>query len=199
MFVLLVGLCACSSTEKVENTGSDVITNDTEIGNSSAITMPDLNSEPVAELEVVEGVSEAEPAENVVTGEVQFGNPWTNYDTVAEAEEVAGFEFKSIRDAEINSTSVMKTDEIQLIQGTFYDGENEISVRKSTQLGDNSGVYGEFVVEEIDRDGTSITLKGEGDKFFLAYWDKDGYSYSILCGTAVSKEILDTYINVVFE
>jgi hypothetical protein len=116
-----------------------------------------------------------------------------------EAEEVAGFEFKSIREAEINSTDVMKTDDIQLIQATFYDGENEISIRKSTQLGDNSGVYGDFVVEEIDRDDTVITLKGESDKYFLAHWDKNGYSYSILCSTAVSKEILDTYINVVFE
>ena len=127
-------------------------------------------------------------------------NSWTECNTIEEAEALVGFNFDSIKSAEINTISAMVSDDMHIIQATFFDGDNEITIRKSNAFGDVSGdfrVYENVVTEE--RDGVNITYSGNGETFGLVIWEKDNYSYSISCEKEISKDILDTFVKVIFN
>ena len=58
--------------------------------------------------------------------------------------------------------------------------EESLTFRKSQENGDNSGDYSLYdVTLQIDINGSTVTLKGDGTRYFLAVWQADGYSYSL--------------------
>ena len=61
---------------------------------------------------------------------MQIANPWSDCTTIEEAEDIAGFNFDSVKSAEVNSISVMKGIDYNIIQIAFYDGENKVTIRK---------------------------------------------------------------------
>lgn len=131
---------------------------------------------------------------------VQMSNPWQECETIEAAETLTGFPFDSIKSAEINSISTMITDTTKIIQAVFFDGENEITIRKVNDLGDYSGDYNIYENEEVVlKDDIDIIYKGNGNTYSLVIWEKDAYSYSISCCEPVEKEILESYVNVIFE
>lgn len=131
---------------------------------------------------------------------MQIGNPWQDCKDIKEAEKNAGFSFDSIKSAEINSVRCMLSEEFNLIEARFFDGDNEIIIRKSNSNEDNSGNYNDFYKNEIlKKNDVDILLKGNDDKFSVASWMKNGYAYSIQSSDEIEKEILQSYIDVVFE
>lgn len=45
-----------------------------------------------------------------------------------------------------------------------------------------------------DLNGTSVTMKGNGDSVNLATWSKDGYSYSISVSPGISEDEMEEMI-----
>lgn len=82
--------------------------------------------------------------------------------------------------------------ELAQVEYLGEDGES-ILYRKSRGEGDNSGDYNSYanvVTEEVE--GIEVTLKGDGEKYTLALWQKDGYSVSFNSSEGMAREeILD--------
>ena len=101
------------------------------------------------------GCGAQSPAETVpestaadLAGSMTFiGNPWQYFDTLAEAEAAAGFACgvpEGIADdCRATAFGVMTSGDAPLLEVTYLDGAQEITLRKSRGEGqDISGVYG---------------------------------------------------------
>jgi len=134
-------------------------------------------------------------------GNMQIANPWSDCKTIAEAEEIAGFPFESIKGAEINGVRVMQGENFNIIEAFFYDGENKITIRKGNTTEDISGDYTAYAVRVMVH-AVEVGLEYSGSKegmCSLVTWQKDGYSYSIRAAEETKKEYMESYVNVVFE
>lgn len=68
--------------------------------------------------------------------------------------------------------------------------EESLTFRKSQENGDNSGDYSLYdVTLQIDINGSTVTLKGDGTRYFLAVWQADGYSYSLSSHKGMTEEM----------
>ncbi len=131
---------------------------------------------------------------------VQIVNPWSYNLTIEEAEEKVGFNFDTIKSVEINSISIMIGMEYNLIQGIFFDGDNEIIIRKGNTEGNISGDYNIYKQEEvINMNNVCVTLKGNEGLYSLAEWTVNGYSYSISCNQGVEYNTILSYLDVLIE
>lgn len=106
-------------------------------------------------------------------------SPFIPCATMAEAEDLAGFGLTAPKGADIVEgwDSYM----IQLI----YGEENEtMRIRKAAGEGDISGDYTNYdQVKTVN----GVTIKGAGDVFSLAVWEKDGYAYSVSVAAGLSQ------------
>ena len=214
---LALSLCACGDT-----TNTPVDTDINKISPDTTVTEPvnpDVDGK-VESGELIENKTEdgfsgtsgtfdditEDTTSDESTGGRGFGgglaivNPWTDCKTIEEAEGIVGFTFDSIKSAEINTISAMLSEGMNIIQVTFFDGDNEITIRKSNAIGDISGDYRTYanVVKET-RDDAEMIYSGNGDTYGLVTWVRDNFSYSINCQNEISRDILDSYVNVVFE
>ena len=65
---------------------------------------------------------------------------------------------------------------------TYLDGEDNrvLTVRKGTGEEDISGDYNEYPQEDVtELEGLSVTVRGDGERIFLALWQEGGYSYAV--------------------
>ena len=122
-------------------------------------------------------------------GQMQLGNPWKSYDTLADAETACGLTFPIPENVpagyEVVSFRVMNS---SLLEVTYQNGEAEITVRM--QAGDDadiSGVYENFAdTETFDQNGAVITRKlAESCHVYLI--QKSGYTFSI-CATGIATD-----------
>lgn len=136
---------------------------------------------------------------NASNPDVQPPSPFTDHETLAEAEQEAGFDFTVPNSIEGFNECVYRSDkEDGMIEVIFQNGNEEIRFRKATGDGDVSGNYTEFSKKEsVDVDGANVTMKGEDGKVNLATWSMDGYAYSIDCTNAVDKATMTDYVRVV--
>ncbi|MCI7524205.1 MAG: hypothetical protein MSA81_12845 [Roseburia hominis] len=71
-----------------------------------------------------------------------------------------------------------------------YEGENQtVTYRKAPGEEDISGDYNVYdTVTETVAGETAVTLKGDGDRYVLALWTADGYSYALSLENPVTEE-----------
>ena len=122
-------------------------------------------------------------------GQLQLGNPWKSYDTLADAETACGLTFSMPGNVpagyEVVSYRVMNG---SLLEVTYQNGEAEITVRM--QAGDDadiSGVYENFTdAETFDQNGAVITRKQAVNcRVYLI--QTNGYTFSI-CATGSASD-----------
>ena len=139
--------------------------------------MKKLSAFPVLFLFLMILVACAAPAEE----SVMIGNPWTDYDTLKQAETAVGFSLDIPQeiDGEYRAEAfrVMNNELLEVI---YHNGTTEVTVRKiKGEDQDISGVYLEFdAVTEEEHDGMPVTVMRSGD-ICLMLFSPDGYSYSI--------------------
>ena len=116
------------------------------------------------------------------------------HNSVDELSKTVGFEVCEIRTLpfiaeEITYTSFMN----QLAEIEYSNQDHTLVFRMAVGSEDISGDY--TVYTNITRcivDNRSVTIKGEDDKYNLAIWESDGFSYSIQSIGGVSeKEMLE--------
>ena len=129
-------------------------------------------------------------------GQMQIGNPWKTYASLADAENASGLTFpipENIPESyEATTYQVMNS---SLLEVTYKNDESEITVRM--QAGndlDISGVYETFrQIETTEQNGASVTRK-QAEDCLVYLIHRDGYSYSIyatsLTADDVCREIL---------
>lgn len=122
-------------------------------------------------------------------GNVQLANPFTDHETLADAEEAAGFTL-TLPDpmpdwVEQTVYRSMGTDMLEVIG---EGAENQLRIRKGpASEGSISGVSQSFdVTTDTNINGIDVTICGTEEKSYLAEWQADGYAYSLYAENGLS-------------
>lgn len=117
--------------------------------------------------------------------QTQVADPITEYESLSELEAAFGGTVANFGD---NNTEGYEMSNFRLIDGEeqvaeviYTKGENEISVRTgNTETGDISGVYlADPQYQDYESNGCAVKYAMVEADTYVAYWVKDGYSYSI--------------------
>lgn len=131
--------------------------------------------------------------------QVQVVPDIVEYNSVNELSNAVGFTVQEINNLPFDvekKTYIAYSKELAEI---IYAGQDSmVTFRESQGDKDISGDYYAYdTVNEISVGNTLVTIKGNADKFNLAVWEKDGFSWSLQISVGVSeKEILDMVKNV---
>ena len=113
----------------------------------------------------------------------QIPNPFVDCDTLAQAEQLAGFSLTLPADIKAHGISVLPGDMIQVLC------EHGLSIRKALGDEDISDDYNTYPqVETVAVQGHAVTLKDEGDQVTVAVWTADGYTYAVHSETGLSRD-----------
>ena len=120
-----------------------------------------------------------------------MANPWTEYSSMEEAEQAAGFDFElpdSLGGYEFDTARVMNK---EMIQADFADGDSTLTLRKGITQGDISGDYNTYKNRYRGTIGdVTVHIRANWEEFSTAIWEKDGYKYSCSFSTAVPKKTM---------
>lgn len=112
----------------------------------------------------------------------QIPNPFVDCDTMAQAEDLAGFSLTLPVNVKTDGISVLSGNMIQVLC------EDGLSIRKALGTEDISGDYTSYPqVETVTVEGNAVTLKGTGDQITVAVWTADGYTYAVRSETGMSR------------
>ncbi len=127
-----------------------------------------------------------------ITEEVANANPWIEYDTIEEIEELAGFEMdypEEFAGHTAEDIIFYYCDPLKEIQ-ISYDDTGADYIRKADDDGDISGDYQEYpFVAEVEIDGKTVTFKGASkDVISLANWREDKFAFCVRAEAGISSE-----------
>ena len=180
--MMVLSITACAGKAEPKNTGMETT--------AQEITTEEKTQETV----------EAESGENM-ENMLGMPNPFTDHDSLKEAEEDAGFEIQ-IPD-EIRGTKAVSFRNLgtKMLEVIYYDGDTEVArVRKGIGEDDISGDYNEYELDEtVDTAGTQVTLKGSADGYALAVWNEDGYAYAVSVTKEISKDEMLKLVEEIVE
>lgn len=121
------------------------------------------------------------PAETTPpAGNTQIANPWSNYDTLAEAEAAVGFALEIPETVGSYQADAFRVMSGKLLEIIYYSGDAKATVRKiEGEDQDISGVYNTYEsVTESERGGGKVVEKTNGTEV-LTLISADGYSWAI--------------------
>lgn len=140
----------------------------------------------------------------------QLPDPFTEYDSMDEAEDATGFPLtvpETMNDYSKHTIRAMvgKDNMIEVIYCNDSEDdeatkENEIRIRKAVGNEDISGDYTDYTESSTVTVGNLlVSTKGENGKIRLATWSNGDYTYSIgfYFGTGISSEDLNGFIDSV--
>lgn len=131
--------------------------------------------------------------EEPVSDNAQIPNPWTDYETAADAAAAAGFDLtapEEISGCSEKTWHVMKGEDGDVIFEVTYgsDEARAAYVRKAPGADDISGDYNDYAeTETLDVTGRSVTMKGNDGLVHLALWTDGGYSYALNVTAGLSQ------------
>lgn len=121
-------------------------------------------------------------------------NPFVDCASMEEAAQIAGFEMTVPESAGSMPLSLIRAVEGNMIQAFYYseEGGPEILIRKSTDRGDISGDYNEYEKTwELTAGSMTehvLTVKGDGEKIYVATWFDETYGYAITSTEGLTDE-----------
>lgn len=112
-----------------------------------------------------------------------------DHSTVGELSEAVGFTVKEIQDISFDVEAVRYTSFwCELAEIEYADKNNTVVFRMAPRNEDVSGDYSEYASIENRRiNDYDVTIKGNDDKYSLAVWKHDGFSYSISITNGISE------------
>ena len=128
---------------------------------------------------------------STVLGEnTQIPNPWQDFASLEEAVKAVGFDFvapDTLTGCDKVAYQVIPDD--QIIEVLYLNGEErQVSVRKAVSSENISGVYTQFdQVEQVEVDGRSVTMSGDGETVSLATWTDGDYSFSVYADNGLAQ------------
>lgn len=130
---------------------------------------------------------------------VTIANPFTDYETLADAIAAAGFDITvpdHIDGYGEQFYRVMDADGETMIELIYANGdEHEVRIRKAPGSDDISGDYNDYTQEQTLTVGKlEVTAKGNNDTFNLATWTCDGYTYSVYVSSGMTGDALAALI-----
>ena len=172
-----------------------------EIAGEAAAQAPEEDADEVYDAASAEG-EEADMESGMLYESAQLANPFTDTDTLEEAQEIAGFDMKVPAAVSPYTAISYRAIEGEMLEIIFCDkeGEEGYRIRKAAGEADISGDYNEYAKEKTIRlsDGTKVILRGDKeDAWSVAVWtvdagdEKSAYSFAICSEEKLfqSKEI----------
>lgn len=137
-------------------------------------------------------ITAEEAAEETPAETAQIANPWVDCETLAEAEELAGFDFHLPTAAEGFSRAEIRVIPGQIIQVVYRMGNMQVCLRKAVGTEDCSGDYNTYQNEYTRAVGNMmVTCKGNAGRYQLATGTSNGYSYSVSSTMGISRPMID--------
>ena len=161
---------------------------DTKVENSAGTTEAEDSFLPADELGAAANADMA--AEEI--GEMDsIANPFISCETLEDAEKLAGFSFIIPKGVGAYTTQEIYAIENEMIEVLYLDEDDKegYRIRKGAGVESISGDYNVYEnVIVVQKDGRSVTLKGNGDTISLAEWAEGDYAYSVNVDQAVFTE-----------
>ena len=139
------------------------------------------------------------PAETTPpAGNTQIANPWSNYDTLAEAEAAVGFALEIPETVGSYQADAFRVMSGQLLEITYHSGESKVTLRKiAGEDQDISGVYNTYeTVTMSDRDGASVKEMTDGTEV-LTLVSASGYSWSLFAPNGYEDGAAESFIDAI--
>ena len=132
----------------------------------------------------------------------QMANPWTDCETLSEAEELAGFTLTAPEHIDGYDAPIYRFMHEKMLEIIYYNGDDEIRIRKaparSSVGNDISGDYTEYrehaAITTADSD---VILDGNDGTISRALWTANDFSYSITASPAISLEAMQHIVESV--
>lgn len=125
-------------------------------------------------------------------------NPFTEYETAAEAAAAVGFSFTAPASL-LNSDAVLYrvSAQDQLLEIVYtLQGIEVARIRMAPGTEDISGDYNEYAsVTTLEVNNLTITCKGNGDSISTALWTDGTYAYALTASKAMAKEDVQTLVS----
>ncbi len=114
-------------------------------------------------------------------GHTETVSRFTEVDSLTELEAAVGLELEELETLPLPVTDTVYTAFGQEMAEIRYCGETETAVlRKAAGEDDPSGDYTQYAEERtLAIGGTSVLLRGDGGRYVLALWQKDGHACSL--------------------
>lgn len=126
---------------------------------------------------------------------VQIPNPLAEYETLADAEAAAGFDFAVPDEIDGNSpTSYIVINGSGILEVVY--GDNAVSLRKAEGSEDISGDFNTY--SDIINAGVgdvSVTMREKDGNVFSAIWTDGGFTYSLYAADGISENTATTAIS----
>lgn len=126
-------------------------------------------------------------------------NPFTDFDTLAEAEKQTGF-YITLPDAIGSSNNkIYRAMNDEMLEVIYINGEDETGrIRKARGSEDISGDYNEYAeTETVSVGGIDVLLKGDAGLVKLAVWTNDGYAYSVSSEAGMTADEMMALVSAV--
>ena len=130
---------------------------------------------------------------------VGMANPFSDFDTLQQAEESAGFSMNLPEKIGEYTISIYRTQPGKMLEVLYVRENQKIRVRKTQTEEDISGYYGEAESKDIPMQDIVIHAVLQQDQVINAYWIHEGCSYSFSCDQGVSEQILMEFADVVMQ
>lgn len=128
---------------------------------------------------------------SAVLGEnTQIPNPWQDFESLEEAVKAVGFDFVAPDAlAGCDKVAYQAIPDDRIIGVLYLNGEERQVIIRKAPGGENiSGVYSQFdKLEQVEVDGRSVTMSGDGETVSLATWTDGNYSFSVYADNGLAQ------------
>ena len=136
-------------------------------------------------------------------GNNEIANPWIDCANLDEAAQIAGFDFDAPKRIDGYPNTFIQAMENEMIQ-VFYsdkDLEDETSAAVLIRKGfgdDISGDYNEYAENKtVEMHGISVNLSGNDGLIYKAFWQQDGFAYSIGADKGIEEALVNDLVELV--
>ena len=133
----------------------------------------------------------------------EIASPWIDCANLDEAAQVAGFDIDAPKRIDGYPKTFIQAMENEMIQ-VFYsdkDLEDETSAAVLIRKGfgdDISGDYNEYAENKtVEMHGISVNLSGNDGLIYKAFWQQDGFAYSIGADKGIEEALVNDLVELV--
>lgn len=151
---------------------------------------------------VTETGAAPEAASSDAQERMQIANPWSEFDSLEEAEADADVEIalpESYQRFDHRIYRAMRGEMLEVIYQDA-DGQEGFRIRKSHDVGDISGDYTSYAQEKtLTSGGRSVTIRGNGDTISIATWSNHSLNLSYAICVAEDQHFTEDDIRSLVE
>ena len=216
--VLVIGFGAYMKTEHASDamapvafvTGADsgiaAAEGDQEMAAEAAPYSDDLSGNVDSRARTKSAITETGAAPEAASSDaqerMQIANPWSEFDSLEEAEADALLQIKLPESYQNFDHRIYRSMHGEMLEIIYQnaDGQEGFRIRKSHDVGDISGDYTSYAQEKtLTSGGRSVTIRGNGDTISVATWSNHSLNLSYAICVAEDQHFTEDDIRSLVE